>query len=83
MRRRVEALDIGNGGSDVSPVVTVSIGVASGRCSSELSMELWISTADAMLYQGKRSGRNRVEGHVMIQASGAEILGHGERREAG
>ncbi|MGR3554885.1 diguanylate cyclase [Paracoccus sp. (in: a-proteobacteria)] len=83
MRRRVEALGIGNGGSDVSPVVTVSIGVASGRCSSELSMELWISTADAMLYQGKRSGRNRVEGHVMIPASGAEILGHGERREAG
>lgn len=87
MRRRVEELGIPSSGSTASPVVTVSIGVATGRCSSELSMELWISTADAMLYQGKRSGRNRVEGHVMIPASEAEILMpdeiHDNRREAG
>lgn len=65
MRRRVEALGIPNAGSQVSPVVTISLGVATGRCAQELSMELWISTADAMLYQAKHTGRNQLAGHVI------------------
>ena len=87
MHRRLEELGIQDSGPTVSPVVSVSIGVANGRCSSELSMELWISTPYAMLYQAKRSGRNRIEGHTMIPASDAEILTlddiYEDRRQAG
>lgn len=65
IRHRIEALGIPHKGSGVSPVVTISVGVATGRSAADLSMELWISTADAMLYQGKRTGRNQVTGHVI------------------
>jgi diguanylate cyclase (GGDEF)-like protein len=45
---------------DSGPVVTtVSIGVAGGPAGTEL--EVLLASADAALYQAKRSGRNRVE----------------------
>ena len=65
IRSAIEDLGIPHKGSAVSPVVTISVGVATGRSAVDLSMELWISTADAMLYQGKRTGRNQVTGHVI------------------
>ena len=65
IRNAIEDLGIPHKGSAVSPVVTISVGVATGRSAADLSMELWISTADAMLYQGKRTGRNQVTGHVI------------------
>lgn len=65
IRQAIEDLGIPHKGSGVSPVVTISVGVATGRSAADLSMELWISTADAMLYQGKRTGRNQVTGHLI------------------
>lgn len=64
MRRQVELMGIPNLGSRVSPVVTVSIGVATGRCDPALPMEMWISNADRMLYHSKQTGRNRITGEV-------------------
>lgn len=56
----VEKLKLPHGQSDISPVVTVSIGgitlVPSVRVSAEAMLEL----ADNQLYLAKRSGRNRV-----------------------
>ncbi|RJE81257.1 diguanylate cyclase [Paracoccus sp. JM45] len=81
IRRQIEDLGIPHSGSGVSPVVTISIGVATGRSAPDLSMELWISTADAMLYQGKRTGRNQVTGHVIeLPKATVEIE---QTREAG
>lgn len=62
MRRRVEGLAIPNIGSNAEAIITVSVGVASRRCEPGCSMETWISTADALLYKAKRTGRNRVVG---------------------
>lgn len=65
MRRQVEQSGIPNRGSGVSPVVTVSVGVATSRCEPEQSMELWISNADRMLYRSKQSGRNQISGEIV------------------
>ncbi|WP_425498211.1 diguanylate cyclase [Paracoccus amoyensis] len=46
-------------------MVTVSIGVAAARCTHERSIDLWISTADTMLYQAKEAGRNQVISHLI------------------
>lgn len=75
MRSRIEELAIPNIGTTVGSIVTVSIGVAAARCTHERSIDLWISTADTMLYQAKRAGRNQVFSHV-IEApdDGADFL---------
>lgn len=83
IRRRVEELGVPNRGSQVSPFVTVSVGVASGRPAPERAIELWISTADAMLYQAKRSGRNGVMGHVIEPPTAAPISVQNQPRVAG
>lgn len=59
MRRRVESLAIPHAQSKTSSVVTISIGAASARCEPDGRPALWISEADRMLYESKRS-RNRV-----------------------
>ena len=41
--------------------VTASFGVASLHCSGHQSVEAFVGQADAMLYQAKAAGRNRVE----------------------
>ena len=41
--------------------VTASLGVASLHCSGHQSVEAFVGQADAMLYQAKAAGRNRVE----------------------
>lgn len=43
-------------------VVTISIGVASGRPGPDLSPEMLIEQADRALYRAKAAGRDRVEG---------------------
>lgn len=47
--------------SNVSPFVTVSLGIANGPVTAE-SFQLLIASADAALYAAKAGGRNRVIG---------------------
>lgn len=57
---QVGALSIPHERSTVSAWVTISIGVATARCTAELSPDIWISHADSQLYQSKASGRNKI-----------------------
>ncbi|MFD1880890.1 diguanylate cyclase [Paracoccus pacificus] len=83
MRRQVEELAIPHSRSKISPFVTVSIGVASGRCIHGLSEELWITTADAMLYECKRTGRNQTAGHIIEPPRVESAFLRAERRVRG
>ena len=65
MRRQVELHAISNAGAGQNRVVTVSVGVATGRCTPDLSGEPWLSQADRLLYQSKQAGRNRVSGGIV------------------
>ena len=67
MRAGVMALSIPHAASTAAQVVTVSIGVAAGRCDMGGTNELWLTGADRMLYRSKIAGRNRVSGQVMGQ----------------
>jgi diguanylate cyclase (GGDEF)-like protein/PAS domain S-box-containing protein len=46
--------------SDVSPYVSVSIGLVSAKVDSDRDADWFISRADEALYQSKKAGRNRV-----------------------
>ena len=59
-RAACEALAIPHPTSPVSPVVTISLGVASCIPSAESSAEFLVAQADAALYRAKKAGRNRV-----------------------
>ena len=65
MRAGVEALAIPHRASQVGQVVTISIGVASGRCDMGSDNAFWLTGAARMLYRSKLAGRNRVSGQVM------------------
>jgi diguanylate cyclase (GGDEF)-like protein len=60
IRRIVEAAEIPNIHSDVSPFVTISIGVSSLIPSEHSTMESVIEAADTALYRAKAAGRNQV-----------------------
>jgi diguanylate cyclase (GGDEF)-like protein len=60
IRRDVLDLAIPHAGSLCAQFVTVSVGVALARASSNRSLVGAIQTADEALYQAKREGRNRV-----------------------
>ena len=60
LRRAVERAGIVHGDSSVSDVVTVSIGAALVRPSSEKEPAKILELADKALYCAKRGGRNRV-----------------------
>jgi len=60
LRTACEALAIPHPASPVSPVVTISLGVASCIPSLESSTESLVAQADAALYRAKETGRNRV-----------------------
>ena len=62
MRARVEDMAIPHGHSDISPSVTVSIGVAGQQPQVTDSAAELVEDADRMLYQAKNTGRNRVAG---------------------
>jgi diguanylate cyclase (GGDEF)-like protein len=57
----VEALGIEHGASPVSPVVTISAGVASCVPAPDGNSSALLEAADHMLYQAKQSGRNQVQ----------------------
>lgn len=58
IRRQIQSLNIPNERSEVSPFVTVSIGVATARCHFSLTPERWVAEADKQLYRSKRGGRD-------------------------
>jgi diguanylate cyclase (GGDEF)-like protein len=59
-RAAVEDLAIHHGASPVSPVVTISLGVATATPTKDESPEELLARADAALYRAKAAGRNRV-----------------------
>ncbi|PZU09931.1 MAG: diguanylate cyclase response regulator [Sphingobium sp.] len=59
---QIQSLNIPHEGSQVSPYITVSIGIASARCHPDLSGDCWIAEADRQLYESKQGGRNRISG---------------------
>lgn len=82
LRRRVEDLAIlpanpTHAGAGPDPVVrvTISVGIASGRCDPDLLPSLWIAEADRMLYLSKSQGRNRVTLGV-LEPDGSEAVPH-------
>jgi diguanylate cyclase (GGDEF)-like protein len=60
IRLQIQSLNIPHEGSQVSPFITVSVGVASARCIPDAPAERWVAEADRQLYAAKRSGRDRI-----------------------
>lgn len=62
IRREVEQLAVAHARSDVAPVITISLGVATANpaADADLSPEGLVAAADAALYRAKAAGRNRV-----------------------
>lgn len=59
IRADIEAMQIEHQGSQVSPFVTLSLGVSSIIPSSTITPKAWLEVADAGLYEAKQTGRNR------------------------
>lgn len=64
IQRQVHSLAIPHPQSTVSSCVTVSIGVASACCRTDMAPSQWMAHADRQLYLSKRSGRNDIFGTV-------------------
>lgn len=60
LRRSVEEARIKAGKEDVSPWVTVSVGLATTTAEFDQSSATLVKAADSCLYESKRTGRNRV-----------------------
>lgn len=65
IERAVRALKIAHADSDVSDVVTVSIGASMGLPERDGDPALLLALADGQLYRAKRSGRGRACGAVL------------------
>jgi len=65
LRRSVEEARIKAGNEEVSPWVTVSIGVATTTAEYEQSSAVLIKAADRCLYDSKHKGRNRVSDKML------------------
>jgi len=68
--QRVRLRALPHAASDVAPVLTVSIGVASGHCTTPRLQDL-LALADAQLYRAKAEGRDRVCAAELPQAAAA------------
>ena len=60
IRATVEKLDIPHKGSELHPVVTVSIGATSTLPSSDMQPETFLVAADRAMYRAKNDGKNQV-----------------------
>jgi diguanylate cyclase (GGDEF)-like protein len=60
IRKNCLKLKVPHEGSQITPFVTVSLGVSSIIPNRSSSAQLLIQTADKMLYKAKRDGRNKV-----------------------
>ncbi|CAM5336925.1 diguanylate cyclase [Sphingobium scionense] len=58
IRLQIQSLNIPHAQSQVSPFITVSIGVASARCHADMAADLWMAEADRQLYASKQRGRD-------------------------
>jgi len=65
IRRSVEEARIKAGNEQVSPWVTVSIGVATTTAEYEQSSAVLVKAADNCLYESKHKGRNRVSDKML------------------
>ncbi len=68
MRDAVAALGIPHAHSPTAAIVSISGGVATTRPSAQASIRDLIERADALLYQAKQAGRNRVENGALTAA---------------
>jgi len=60
VRAAIEDLELPHGASQVAPILTVSVGVATGTKESWSTPEELVGAADRALYTAKRAGRNRI-----------------------
>jgi diguanylate cyclase (GGDEF)-like protein len=60
LNQAITILQMEHNASDVSPVVTVSVGVATAVPSEDQAPRLLVDQADRALYRSKRAGRNRI-----------------------
>ena len=60
MRESVEKLKLRHEAVPSQPWVTVSVGVASAHYDTKFTPEAVLARADALLYEAKRAGRNRI-----------------------
>lgn len=65
LRRSVEEARIEAGNDEVSPWVTVSIGVATTTAEYDQPSSVLVKAADNCLYESKRNGRNRVTDSIV------------------
>jgi len=56
---KVRALGLPHSASEIAPMVTVSIGVTTGKATRAQTWEAYTKSADIALYQAKGEGRNR------------------------
>ncbi|MEM8638151.1 MAG: diguanylate cyclase [Cyanobacteria bacterium P01_G01_bin.54] len=81
IRTAVEALGREHRSSSVSPYITVSLGVAALRPSSQDSPESLLKRADQALYHAKQNGRNRTVIYQTAIENGAEFVDIGASME--
>ena len=67
IRYQLQQMRIPHERSDVSPFVTISIGVASARVRAGMSPADWMEVADAQLSLAKSEGRDRVKREIFGQ----------------
>ncbi len=66
LRGAVAGLNIPHDHSETAPHVTMSLGIATVRAPTPaISLEYFIDTADGMLFQSKKNGRNQVNGATL------------------
>ncbi|MBV5261331.1 PleD family two-component system response regulator [Synechococcus moorigangaii CMS01] len=61
---QIRSLDIPHRSSQVAPIVTVSLGIASTEPGHSLNPEKFVAIADQALYEAKAQGRNRMVAKV-------------------
>lgn len=66
IRTNIQALQCPHAASEISPLITVSLGVASILPHPSCQSELLIAAADAALYDAKMQGRNRACGQMVM-----------------
>lgn len=72
IRLQIQSLNIPHERSQVSPFLTVSIGVASARCMRDMAPDCWMAEADRLLYESKSQGRDRISLRQFDRAVGIE-----------